>query len=151
MDEQERKFREEYAKRRELEVASARDPIEIEKRRMSVEKEKREKYYFDRIVHAILVLVLYGGLSIYAGIFFSWPVWLLVFICLCSSLEFFIEIRIIRKQETPIITKMIRYLKQTNFGKKCNMQNTEEDYRYFLRILRCIEALLIAIVIILYI
>ena len=116
MDEQERKFREAYAKKRAEEIARSHDPACLEERARQEAQDKIDHqiaYYHDKIISNIFYFLWYVCSAIYLGIFFSW-ISLVVF---CISFYFwqsyFISIRELQNKKVPLWLKSpIQFLRQ---------------------------------------
>ena len=108
MDEQERKFREEYAKKRAEEIARSHDPAYLEKQ---AQQEKQEEinqqisYYRDKIVSSIFYFLWYVCSAIYLGIFLSWISFVVLFISFYFWRNYFISIRELQNRAVPLWLK----------------------------------------------
>ena len=123
MDEQERKFREAYAKKRAEEIARSHDPAYLQ------ERTKRERddqlksdaiHFYYRSLQGFLGGIFYLFASICLGFFFSWTTLIVMTVCLFTSFTYFLDAR--RSQahlsDTAQTTGFFSKLKQKHSAKK---------------------------------
>lgn len=123
MDEQERKFREEYAKKRAEEIARSHDPVYLQ------EQARREKddqlksdatYFYFRSLQGFLAGIFYLFASICLGFFVSWTTLIVMTVCLLTSFAYFLNARHSRSNlsDATQTTGFFSKLKQKYMTKK---------------------------------
>lgn len=108
MDEQERKFREEYAKKRAEEIAYTHDPTHLEQK---AQQEKQEEinqqiiYYRDKVISSIFYFLWYVCSAIYLDIFLSWISLIVLGISFYFWQNYFISMRKLQNKKVPLWLK----------------------------------------------
>ena len=123
MDEQERKFREEYAKKRAEQIARSHDPAYLQeqaKREMDDQLKSDAIYFYFRSIQYLLGGIFYLFASICLDFFVSWTTLIVMTVCLFASFTYFLDARHSRSNlsDATQTTGFLSKLKQKYMTKK---------------------------------